>query len=181
MRFNVLIRLTFIRLTYMPKAVWLSLMMIGWVSGATAQTLPALDNENGFFGIALGQPLPTDGSFEEQGTFQQKKRLVRPDQELSMGEIRFVYVWYLVYENQLHSIRIRTAGEASSEQFLELLQLLYGNGEQDGFAPRYAWQGKRVKLFYDRNIISGNAEIVFTSLPVDAEFRKTYIQIGDGY
>lgn len=139
---------------------------------------PILDAQNGFFDIQLGDSLVHFPDWKRKGSYEKKARFYNPEQELTYGDVEFVFVDYLFYEGRLHSIFIRTRGEASSKKFLELLEALYGEGEQDGMAPRFTWNGNKVSLFYDRNLLTGNADIKFTSIPVEKAFSQDYRRLG---
>jgi hypothetical protein len=144
------------------------------------QSNEALDQQYGFFDIKLETKLgnmPEQG-LEKVGTYMKKDRYALKQKTYNMGGVDFRFVHYLFWEGELHSIFIRTEGRESSQQFLELLVAFFGPGKQDGFAPRYTWQGQRVRMKYDRNMISGNADIHIVSKHVHQDFRETYRVIG---
>lgn len=134
-----------------------------------------LDDLYGFFGAQFEDSTTSIPHLQFKGNYQKKRRFRQTEVPAAIAGVTFEFVDYLFYNKQLHSIFVRTAGIQSSQAFLEHLQLLFGEGVQDGMAPRYTWQGERVELFYDRNLLTGNADIVFTSLPMQKVFKKDYI------
>jgi hypothetical protein len=146
--------------------------------GQTTTVTPMLDAQNGFFEFALGDTLSNFPPLEARGPYERKQRYAIKGFPLIHGDVKYQFIHLLFYKNRLHSIFLRTEGLASSEALLQLLQALYGTGAQQGFGPLYYWEGAQVRLSYDRNLLTGNADIIFTSKPQDALFSRDYIRMG---
>ncbi|MCS7085183.1 MAG: hypothetical protein RMM53_03050 [Bacteroidia bacterium] len=134
----------------------------------------ALDAQNGFFDYALGASLDTLKGFVYEGQTQKKERYVVKDLPLEYAGVKFKSVHFLFYRKRLHSIVLRTEGQAASEALLELLKLFYGPGEQDYLAPSYVWPGKTVRLTYEMNLLTKNAEAVFESVEMQRLFSREW-------
>jgi hypothetical protein len=137
-----------------------------------------LDAANGFLDFLLGDTLAHFQHLQPRGKYEKKDVYISSTLDLTYGGIRFQQVQLLFYKNRLHSIRCRTTDKPSSLQFLDLLQALYGTGTKDGFAPRYTWNGDRVELLYDQNLLTGTADVTFTSSAVEATFRREWVRFG---
>jgi hypothetical protein len=145
------------------------------LSGVFGQTdYAALDTQNGFFDYELGASLDTLVGFVHDGQTQKKDRYVVPTLKLEYAGVKFKSVHFLFYRKRLHSIVLRTEGQAQSEALLELLKLYYGPGDQDYLAPSYRWEGKVVKLTYEMNLFTKNAEAVFESVEVQRAFAREW-------
>lgn len=82
-------------------------------------------------------------------------------------------VHYFFYNKKLYSIVIKT--KESSEQaelLLGWLNLMFGEGKQVGFAPRYSWKGKKVEMLYDKNIITHQVEWRIIDVTLQKEYEK---------
>ena len=83
------------------------------------------------------------------------------------------------FKGQLHTIQIKTELEANSRAMLKWLQNRYGDGQQEGYTPRFTWETESVKLVYDENVLTKDAEIRFVSKSIDALFKKEYDVSGE--
>ncbi len=98
------------------------------------------------------------------------------NQEIKNFEgIEIEQVRYFFYEKKLHSIVIKTKENAEqAELLLGWLKLMFGEGKQFGFAPRYNWKGKKVEIFYDKNIITHQVEWKIFDISLQKEYEKIY-------
>lgn len=139
-----------------------------------AQSMDALDEQYGFLGYSFEMPLDSVKTLRMKDRYLKKQRYVPINGSLSLLDVELSRVYFLFYEGRLHSVMIRTEGEEESDNVLNTLNMLYGAGKQDGFAPRYNWKGERTTIFYDKNLLTKNAEIVVESVPMQKEFNKKW-------
>lgn len=110
-------------------------------------------------------------------------KFIKKTQELDLYEhtheltnfegITIRQVRYYFWEKHLHSIIIKTEENAEqAEMLLAWLSLMLGEGEQLGFAPRYSWKGKSIKVTYDKNIITHQVEWKILHLPTETNYLK---------
>ncbi len=151
---------------------WVCILFWGLAFGQTDYA--ALDAQNGFFDYELGASLDTLDGFVYDGQSQKKERYLVKSLPLEYAGVKFKSVHFLFYRKRMHSIVLRTEGLAQSEALLELLKLYYGPGEQDYLAPSYRWPGKVVKLTYEMNLLTKNAEAVFESVEMQHVFSREW-------
>lgn len=98
------------------------------------------------------------------------------NQEIKNFEgIEIEQVRYYFYQKKLHSIVIKTKENSEhAEMLLQWLRLMLGEGTQFGFAPRYSWKGKKVEMFYDKNIITHQVEWKIVDVMMQKEYEKVY-------
>jgi hypothetical protein len=138
-----------------------------WLS---AQSVEALDKEYGFMGFKLAQNLDSLKGFRYKTRYMKKDVFVRDSMPLEYAGVKFSAVSFIFYKKLLHSIIIKTEGANQSQNLLDLLQLYYGEGVQDGMAPRFIWNGKKVYMVFDQNLLTKNAELVIESKAVQNYF-----------
>ena len=84
-------------------------------------------------------------------------------------------VRYHFYNKKLHSITIKTKENAEqAELLLAWLNLMFGEGKQIGFAPRYFWKGKQTEIHYDKNIITHQVEWKIIDNTIQKEYEKFF-------
>ena len=151
---------------------WLLIWLFGLgLLPVGAQSLDALDAENGFMGMTFGQPL--EGKrMVLIGKFLKKPMLYSPDDKLELSGIPLEYIRYYTWKNKLHSVQIRVLGETNANKLLELMEVFYGPGVQDGMAAHYTWPGKQVTLIYEKNLLTKNATVTVESRPMQIEFER---------
>lgn len=149
-------------------------LSILFASPLHAQSMDALDEQYGFLGYSFEMPLDSAKNLRMKDRYLKKRRYVPKSGSLSLLDVELSKVYFLFYEGRLHSVMIRTEGEEESDNVLNTLNMLYGAGKQDGFAPRYNWTGERTTIFYDKNLLTKNAEIVVESIPMQKEFNKKW-------
>jgi hypothetical protein len=159
---------------------WLSLAFLALMAArpAAAQSTEMLDMQYGFMGTTLGTPKSEMPKLKRLGRYEKKERYYKPDQELQFQGAELKFVHYLFYKDTLHSIFIRTEGKHNSERMLAALQDLFGEGDRDGYAPRFTWRGNRVILTYDQNLLTGNADIKIISIAEQRRFSEDWRRIG---
>lgn len=149
-----------------------------YFSGATiplfAQNIEVLDAQNGFYEVELGDSLHHFKNLKRDGSYLKKDKYVRIDDPLIYADIKLKAVNYLFYKGRLHSLHIKLEGEKNSHPFLDLLKMFYGDGEQNALAPHFTWQGKRVKLVYEENLFTKNADVFFISVEVERIFSQEW-------
>lgn len=161
--------------------LWFVILLAVGPVGLHAQNTnvsPMLDEQNGFFDFTLGDTMPNFPHLVARGPYERKQRFAVKDFPLVHGDVKYQFIHLLFYQNRLHSIYLRTEGLPSSEALLQLFQALYGPGAQQGFGPLYFWEGTHVRLTYDRNLLTGNADIVFTSRAQEAIFSRDFTRLG---
>lgn len=141
-------------------------------------------------GILLGQPALIDSvyglaglslemdrhsfspsSLIPKGTFQRKAwyrwAVDTAWQGIPLSEIHLAF-----YRDKLHTIEIKLSRPEDAEAFLILLETYLGKGKQDGYAPRYRWQGERASLLYDQNILTKTTLIRLESLVLQRQLER---------
>lgn len=139
-----------------------------------AQEENALDVENGFFGIPFGSNIDSLKGFKYMNPYQQKDRFIKTDLPLKYGGVKLAYVNFIFYKKELHSVVIKTEGKENSTAILDVLTMFYGEGDQDGMGPLYHWNGKKVYMVYDQNILSHNAQIIIESRAMQKKFEHDW-------
>lgn len=158
----------------------LFLFLLGLPAPVLSQDIGSLDIQYGLFGVKLGTHIDSLSGFERKGRYQKKTEYIRPDRREILGPAQLSEVTYLFHRKQLHSIRIRTKGDEQSDAVLDFLQTFYGTGKRPTASPRITWNGKRIVLVYEKNLLTHNAEILLISKDIDRLFRKDY-HVMDGY
>lgn len=110
-----------------------------------------------------------------KGTFQGKV-FYRSTEDTIWHGVRLVEVKYGFYRDLLHTIQIRVEGEEASQQLLILLQTFFGEGKQEGYAPRYRWQGNKATLLYDQNILTRNTLVRMESLELQKKLEREVLR-----
>lgn len=155
-------------------AKWVGLFL--WL--AWAQLVP-VDSVYGLLDLKLETPQSafSPSALIPKGTFQ-RKSWYRWAVDTSWMGVRIGQIHLAFYRQKLHTIELKTASEQESEALLIILQALFGEGKQDGYAPRYRWQGQRASLLYDQNILTRSATIRLESLALqhqlEADVYKEY-------
>jgi hypothetical protein len=85
----------------------------------------------------------------------------------SLGEVQLAF-----YRKKLHTIELRVTKPSDAEALLVLLELHFGKGKQDGYAPRYRWQGQRAQLLYDQNLLTKVTTIRLESLVLQKQLER---------
>jgi len=140
----------------------------------SAQNIEALDAQNGFFEVHLGDSLQRFKNLKRDGSYLKKDKYVWVNDPLNYADVKFKAVYYLFYKGRLHSLHLKLEGEKNSHAFLEILRMFYGDGEQNAMAPHFEWQGKKVKLVYEENLFTKNADVFFISNEVEREFAQEW-------
>jgi len=173
----------------------------GWLSGGIGAGLAISGPSGGlplrppwkwllFSGILLGQPTAIDSvyglaglslemdrhsfspsSLIPKGTFQRKAwyrwAVDTAWQGIPLSEIHLAF-----YRDKLHTIEIKLSRPKDAEAFLILLETYLGKGKQDGYAPRYRWQGEKAFLLYDQNILTKTTVIRLESLVLQRQLER---------
>jgi len=160
----------------------LTVALLGLLPTARAQSLAALDAQEGFFDFRFGARMDTlKGTFIKFDNFQKKERFTLKGQVLDFSGVPLRDVRYVFYDQRLHSIIVRTETAPHSDALLEVLVLFYGPGVQDGMSPRYYWKGQRVWMSYDKNLLNGNATVEIMSVEMQKLFEKDFIEVIKDY
>ena len=158
------------------KKIILSVFFLLISLSLNAQNLDDLDKDNGFAGIKLGTPRDTTIQWRKWGKFQFKDIYTKVTETVKIENLKKIEITYYYYKNELHSFMIKVDGDDAAEAMLGILQIYYGFGEQDGFAPRYTWKGKYVNILYDKNMLSRNTEVTFESNPIQSKLQKDVVE-----
>jgi hypothetical protein len=142
---------------------------------SSAQSLEALDAQNGVFDLTFGAPIDTVAHrFNYIGKYQRKDLFYRPKDKLEFEGIPLESIRYIAWKGKLHSIIFKTLGEANSEAVVQLLETFYGAGVQSGMAPAFVWPGRVVTLSYEKNLLTHNAVIIYESKPMQIQFEREF-------
>lgn len=139
-----------------------------------AQSVEMLDLTYGFKGVRLGSALSERDTVVKIGDYEKKERYRIPTQPSSFQDVPLQFIDYLYYQDTLHSVFIRARGKANATRLLDALQDLYGPGKKHGFAERYTWNGERVKMTYEQNLLTGNADVIILSRKENQRFREDW-------
>lgn len=142
--------------------------------GLKAQNVDALDQQNGFLDVLLGDSLTHFKDLKRTGSYMKKDKYAKDKEVTTYADVGLKNVYYLFYKGRLHSIQIKTEGEKNSHAFLDVLRMFYGDGEQDAMAPNFEWNGKKVRLTYEENLFTKNAEVFFISREVEHIFSQEW-------
>ena len=138
---------------------------------ASPSSLAALDFKNGFRDLKFGEP-PTH-SMVLKDDAGDKKYYTRPEDDLSIGGGRANQLIYGFTNNRLSTILIQTNGMSNSRALLEVLRQAYGPGSQpDPSLPRYTWRGSQVRVSYNENANTHNADTWLHHVPARDEEQK---------
>lgn len=166
-------------MTLLLRSALFFLLFAGIAEWCRAQNTDALDADYGFFGVKLGDTLGRMPGMTRTGKYLKKDVYMRANQTMTAGSAELSRVEYLFYKERLHSIRIKTADDDNAQALLELLQAFYGEGKQDGMAPVYRWEGKRVRLKYEQNMLGKQAEVILESREIQNLFEQEWRLQGD--
>lgn len=139
---------------------------------SVGQDLKALDAEYGFMGLKLETNLDSLENMEPAGKSLGLPAYTKADFPKAWGEYKFHKVKFLFFNKELHSIIVKTYGKETSHGILNLLQLYYGEGKKPNMQATYYWNGKRVKLSYDENLFTGDAEIHWMSYKIQNKYLE---------
>jgi hypothetical protein len=133
-------------------------------------SLAYLDFKNGFRDLKFHDPPTPDMVLtEDTGDL---KMYVRPNDELGIGEATAKRIDYFFYKGRLSTVHFATKGFTNSRNVLEVLRQAYGIGERPNrFMYRYLWSGSHVRVSYDQNSITDDADVWFYSIPLLNEER----------
>jgi hypothetical protein len=88
----------------------------------------------------------------KMGKFQKLLRYDRQDEALKLEGIDLQFIRLFIWDNQLHSIEVKTA-EGQGDQMFKWLQSVYGAGKkQDAMGYRYAWFAPTMRVLWDHNL-----------------------------
>ncbi|MCS6789588.1 MAG: hypothetical protein NZ580_01200 [Bacteroidia bacterium] len=130
-----------------------------------------IDTIYGLLGRTLESPFAGFVGLVPLGTFQ-RKQWYRSPRDTSWEGVPLKEVKYAFYRGRLHTIQIKIEGEEASQAALVLLRTFFGEGKQEGYAPRYRWMGNRAYLIYDQNILTRNTEIRLESLLLQRQLEE---------
>ncbi len=88
-------------------------------------------------------------------------------QGIPISEVQLAF-----YRNKLHTIEVKLIRPEEAEAFLVLLETFFGKGVQDGYAPRYRWQGQQAALLYDQNILTRVTTVRIESLVLQRQLER---------
>lgn len=136
-----------------------------------AEGLSALDEKNGFRDVMFGINISSThfkGSrlVEDSGN---TKFYVRPTDKMQIGGSELESITYSFYKDHLSGVMIKAKGKVNSASLLEVFKAAYGPGHKGNqFIERYFWFGAKVMLYFDENVITGDA----TAALMSEELRK---------
>lgn len=140
-----------------------------------SQRLKDLDDKNGFRDDLFGTPVE---SFQNLALIQESKDgynkvYTKTDEDFSVGNIEIFEVWYFFYKGRLETIGFKTKGYTNSDGILDILKANYGNGSQaNRHIEEYFWHGKTIRLHYDENSLSNDAQVFMSTNVYEAEKEK---------
>ncbi len=145
-----------------------------------SQDLSRLEKERGFLGYVLGGSKAEQGNLDCRGFFQLKQKCFPVPMPKQYEDVPIKKVTLYFYNQKLHSLEIKIEGEQASQTMLLYLQMKYGEGKQDGYAPHYTWQSENILLVYDENLFTHNATITFLHIPTQKQLEKDYRKMYGG-
>ena len=130
------------------------------------QNVGALDDKYGFRDAIFEKPKT---SFKNLVAVDGEKYFYKSTTEnLTLGKYKLQAVYYHFYRGQLEGIAIQTEGSTNSRGILKILQLAYGDGDQENeYIKKYEWLGEKVKMIYDQNSITDDATIILMSVKLN--------------
>ncbi len=132
----------------------------------------SVDSVYGLLDLRLEMPQSafSPSTLIPKGTFQ-RKTWYRWAVDTSWMGVPISQVQLAFYRQKLHTIELKTATDQDSEALLVILQTLFGTGKQEGYAPRYRWQGQKATLLYDQNLLTRSATIRLESLVLQRQLE----------
>ncbi|MCS7152791.1 MAG: hypothetical protein N2253_01495 [Bacteroidia bacterium] len=134
-----------------------------------------IDSMYGLLGHRLESPQTAFTGLIPKGHFQ-RKSWFRSSVDTVWEGIPLAEVKYAFYKGKLHTIQVRVEGAEASRAMLILLETYFGQGKQEGYAPRYRWTGQKATLLYDQNILTRNTEVRMESLVLQRELERDAYQ-----
>lgn len=165
----------FLPIYFFYRALFLFLFLYLILLNIKAQTLDALDAQYGLFGVSLETHLDSLPQKKFRGKKMKKEIYILEKQPLFLGQAQLSSVEYAFYKNKLHSIILHAENAQESEKLLYYLELFYGPGVKSGLSPIYIWQGKKVKMIYEQNLLTKSCEVNITSLAMENLFQKEWL------
>ena len=142
-------------------------LSLPFISPLSAQSL---DKDNGILGYQLGFPADSIPDIRRDGKSQRLMRYRPIEMHQGLKEIPFKSVRLFFWEGKLHSIEIKTTGP-NSDAFRDWLSDRYGEGyKEDAMGFRFSWEGARIRVLFEQNIISHDALTTY----VDDEVHERY-------
>lgn len=155
------------RVRFQPYQVW------GLLLGILLSQQAAIDSMYGLAGLSLEMDRRafSSSSLIPKGTHQ-RKTWYRWDVDTAWQGIRIQEIQLAFYRDKLHTVEMKLSRPEDAEAFLVLLETYLGKGKQDGYAPRYRWQGERASLLYDQNILTKATVIRLESLVLQRQLER---------
>lgn len=161
-------------MNYFVKKTLLILVTIFWTANSfSIYAQPNLDEDFSWNGISFQTPLDSIKNLKFIKKTQELDLYEHTNELRSFEGIVIKQVRYYFWNKQLHSIVIKTdENQEHAEMLLAWLSLMLGEGEQIGFAPRYFWKGKSIKVSYDKNLITHQVEWKILHLSTESSYLK---------
>ncbi len=146
-----------------------------------AQHNQALDNARGILGYLLeATPDSMPGKLKGLGKTRKLSKY-RPEPDSVYFDGVFIHSLRLFFfQNQLHSIVLKTLNDAETDKVMKLIVKRFGPGKpEDQFEGILSWQGKRVYLRFEKNYVSSEGVFSFYSYKINrlyeiAEYNRVY-------
>ncbi len=145
-------------------------LLLGFLLGQQV-TIDSVYGLPGFLSLEIDRRAFSSSSLIPKGTYQ-RKTWHRWDVDTAWQGIRIQEIQLAFYRDKLHTIEVKLSRSEDAEAFLVLLETYLGKGKQDGYAPRYRWQGERASLLYDQNILTKTTVIRLESLVLQRQLER---------
>ena len=154
----------------MIKTFLFSLFVVPMLFSGVLTAQSTLDTDNGILGLRLGYPPDSMDGIRRSGKSQRMIRWVPEADLVELDGIPLKSVKLYFWEDKLHSIEIKTS-TTDSDRFRTWLETRYGGGDkEDAMGFRFSWEGARIRILFEQNIISHDAITTF----VDDEVHDSY-------
>ena len=91
----------------------------------------------------------------------------RAADELTIGRAELLTIGYTCYAEQLMSVRLEAYGKANAEPLFAALVEAFGEATAgDPDTQRWVWEGKKVVLTFQRDMVHNLVTVVYASKPV---------------
>lgn len=131
-----------------------------------------IDFDNGILGFKLGAGADEMRGILKDGKQERLARYRPVDDSLRHEGILTRKVKLFFWEGKLHSIELKLEA-AEADKMLLWLKDSYGDGKkEDAMGFRFTWEGSRVRVFWDQNLVTREASLTFMDDQIHAKYYK---------
>ncbi|MEM0998550.1 MAG: hypothetical protein AAGN35_15940 [Bacteroidota bacterium] len=156
----------------MLKQLTFALVLVAGFLAAPARAQSLLDADNGFLHFQLGQPADSIEDIRRNGKSQRLMRYIPVNPIVAVEDIPLKSIKLFFWEGKLHSIEVKTSG-TDSDRFRDWMANRYGGGKkEDAMGFRYSWEGSRIRVLFEQNLISHDALTTFVDDAVHDRYYR---------